>query len=227
MSTQHPNEGAGDAAEGTSRPPRRGDAGSPVGSTLSIVLALLAVVVGFVILRSIRDDGGGGGAVVSDSTTTTIDLLATTTTAPASTTTVVVDTFGPATVVVANANRVNGSATQMTKTLQAAGFTMGEPTNATGGKLEVTQLYYVDTDPNALAVAETVARKMGLTAANIAPLVPPAPVEEGTVGTAGVLVMLGNDKAGQSLEQMVAPTTSAQPNVTVPAVAATTTTLAG
>jgi hypothetical protein len=226
MSTQHPNDG-GEGTESTTRSPRRGDAGSPVGSTLSIVLAVLAVIVGFVILRSIRSDDDSGAADLPDVTTTTVDLAATTTTLPIPTTTVLTDALGPATVIVANANRVDGSARQMTTTLQGAGFTLAEPVNGTGGKLDVTQIYYVDTDPNALAVAETVARKMGLTAANIAPLVPPPPVATGTIGTAGVLVMLGNDKAGQSLEQMVGTTTIPQSNVTVPAVAGTTTTAPG
>ncbi len=38
------------------RSPRVGDCGSPVGSTLSIVLAVIAVVAGFLILRAITDD---------------------------------------------------------------------------------------------------------------------------------------------------------------------------
>ena len=41
--------------------PRVGDGGSPVGSTLSIVLAVVAVVAGFLILRAITDDDDGGG----------------------------------------------------------------------------------------------------------------------------------------------------------------------
>ena len=44
------------------RPPRVGDAGSPVGSTLSIVLAVIAVVAGFLILRAITDDDDDGDA---------------------------------------------------------------------------------------------------------------------------------------------------------------------
>ena len=43
---------------------RVGDSGSPVGSTLSIVLAVVAVIAGFLILRAITDDDDGGATDV-------------------------------------------------------------------------------------------------------------------------------------------------------------------
>ena len=43
--------------EQPSRPPRRSGSGaSPMGSTLAIVIAIAAVVVGFLILKNIRSD---------------------------------------------------------------------------------------------------------------------------------------------------------------------------
>ena len=58
-------EGRGREPERGSRgPPRVGDSGSPVGSTLSIVLAVVAVVAGFLILRAIFDDDDGGATGV-------------------------------------------------------------------------------------------------------------------------------------------------------------------
>ena len=47
---------------GSRRSQRVGDSGSPVGSTLSIVLAVVAVIAGFLILRAITDDDDDGGA---------------------------------------------------------------------------------------------------------------------------------------------------------------------
>ena len=47
------------------RSPRQGPGNSPVGSTLSIVLAVIAVVAGFLILRNITDDGGADSATGS------------------------------------------------------------------------------------------------------------------------------------------------------------------
>ena len=50
------------SGSGGGRSARQGSGNSPVGSTLSIVLAVVAVVAGFLILRNITDDGGSGSA---------------------------------------------------------------------------------------------------------------------------------------------------------------------
>ena len=75
------------------RSPRQGVGGSPVGSTLSIVLAVVAVLVGFLILRdltgedSIAGSSDPGSLDAGGATTTTFDPGVTTTLAPAATTT--------------------------------------------------------------------------------------------------------------------------------------------
>lgn len=184
------------------RSPRQGLGGSPVGSTLSIVLAVVAVIVGFLILNNITDDGGSssssdGGSSVNV-TTTTIDTGLTTTTAASTTTTSLV-TEG-ATVIVANASGVGGSAGRMTDTLALAGFTMGDPTNATSGQLEDSIVYY---DPGIAAaqdVADSVAIVMG--GMSVEPVPTPPPVDGGSLGDAGVLVMLGTNQADKTLEEM-------------------------
>ena len=56
MSTDVP-EGAGPGPVG--RRPRAGDGGAPASGALAIVLAIVAVVAGFLILRSINDDDDG------------------------------------------------------------------------------------------------------------------------------------------------------------------------
>jgi len=183
------------------RSPRQGLGGSPVGSTLSIVLAVVAVIVGFLILNNITGGGSGdasGGSAAPDVTLTPTDTGLTTTTVPAATTTVLV-TQG-ATVVVANASGVGGSAGRMTDTLSIPGFTMGDPTNATGGQVEESIVYY---DPGIAAaqdVANSVAAVMGGLVVETVPS--PPPVEGGSLGDAGVLVLLGTNQADKTLEEM-------------------------
>ncbi len=56
--------------EQPSRPPKRSGSGaSPMGSTLAIVIAIAAVVVGFLILKNIRSDDGGTAATTLPATT--------------------------------------------------------------------------------------------------------------------------------------------------------------
>ena len=200
----------------TRRTPRQGAGGSPVGSTLSIVLAIVAVVAGFLILRNITDDGtaasGPGVDVPSgDATATTvlgdtdgdgvadIDVIVTTTTT--TTTTVPLVTTG-ATVIVANANSVGGSAGAMTTALEFAGFTLTDPTNATGPDVADSVVYFDPGVAGAIDVANSVARVMG--GLSVLELQTPAPTESGSANGAGVLVLLGDNEAGQTLEDLQA-----------------------
>lgn len=200
MSNDEPTTGQGS----TRRPARQGAGGNPVGSTLSIVLAVVAVVAGFLILRNITDDGGSGssGAVDNgseevDDVTSTSNLLPTTT-AVTTTTVFQVVTEG-ATVVVANANTVGGSAGRMSDTLELAGFTMGEPTNATE-ELEASIVYYDPAAASAQVVAESVAYTMGDVESAEVPN--PIPTADGTMGDGQVLVMLGSNEADKTLDEM-------------------------
>ncbi len=60
MSNEEGVTGSGVGA--TRRSPRQGVGGSPVGSTLSIVLAVVAVIAGFLILRNLTaDDSSSAG----------------------------------------------------------------------------------------------------------------------------------------------------------------------
>ena len=112
----------------------------------------MAVVAGFLILRSINDDddGDAGEAPTGDRST---DGSAAVTTdrrrhdgcrarrRPPQPPLV----LDPAvTVVVANASNVNGSAAQMSRALGVVGYTMGEPTNkaASVGQLDATVVYF-------------------------------------------------------------------------------------
>jgi len=214
----------GEPERGTRRSSRVGDSGSPVGSTLSIVLAVIAVIAGFLILRAITDDddGDAGGIGTEDTgstpgTATGAGDGATTTSAATSTTQAEVRTG--AVVVVANASGVQGSATAMSTALEGAGYTMGEPGNTNGGQLSASVVYYVAGDTAAQAVANTVAKDMGGISVEEMPTPPPF---DGELGGATVLVMVGTDTAGKTLADL-APQTA----VSAPAPAGGTTTTTG
>jgi hypothetical protein len=216
--------GVGANAE-RARSTRVGDSGSPVGSPLTIVLALIAVLVGFLILRSIDDSDAGGieqpdGATTQPTTATTAAGATTAPTAAPATTTANRVTEG-ATVIVANASAAGGEAQNMQDALEEAGYTVtAEATSDSNAEpLEESVVYYTEGVPAIQAVAESVARDMGGLA--VQPMPSPIPVEGGSIGTATVLVMLGNDTAGESLEDLGG---AAAVNVQAPAPAGATTT---
>ncbi|MFN3256841.1 MAG: LytR C-terminal domain-containing protein [Ilumatobacter sp.] len=215
------------AAVASRRVPRQGVGGSPIGSTLSIVLALVAVVAGFLILQNITDEGGTAAVpetgtditatTLPDGTATTLPSDASTTT----TTTTIPRITDGATVGVANANTVGGSAGQMTRTLEIAGYAVTDPVNATGPNVDDSIVYYDATVAAAQDVANSVANDLGGLAVLPAPT--PVPTESATLGGAGVLVMLGNNEAGKSLEELapVADAADAASTVEAPPVAGT------
>lgn len=232
-----------DVPDGSGPIPRRttrvGDGGAPVSGALAMVLAAIALVAGFFILRSISDGGeqsldlpGTGGSVEApdgadpdsadpDATTTTAVSATTTTTEPPLVT-------SGASVIVANANGLGGTAGNMTRTLEAVGFQMVDPTDAssTVGTLEATVIYYASDIAGSQEVADSVNRVMGGDL-QVSALQGTPPTADGSMGGAGVLVMLGTDKANQTLDEMN-PDRVANPEVTNPPVAGeTTTTTAG
>ena len=126
------------------------------------MLAVVAVVAGFLILRNITDDDDGSsddGGITADSTVpdtidNTIADTTTTTTEPP------LVTVG-ASVVVANASGVPGSAGRMSTELAGAGFEMAEATNATSSGLEESIVYYDPSVTAAIDVAGSVATRDG------------------------------------------------------------------
>lgn len=209
MTNEDPNAPIG--ANPPRRSPRQGIGGSPVGSTLSIVLAVVAVVAGFLILRNITsNDGGssdGGNAVESTVANTVDDTVAdqtTTTTEPP------LVTEG-ATVLVANASGVPQSAGAMTTELAAVGFTMADATNASSSGLVASVVYFDPSIAAAEAVAGSVARVMGGLA--VEPVGTPVPVEGASLNGAGVLVMLGTNEAGKTVAQLAPAENVAAPDV--------------
>ena len=199
----------------TSRRPatKGGNTGAPMGSTISIIVAAVAVVVGFLILKNIQDDGGNkvtsktptvtDASGTTSSTSTTGVSVSSTSTPP--TGTIPLSTTG-ATVIVANSSKINGSAGRFSDALGKL-FTMGSPTNGvnTEAELDVSKVYYVP-GPAAEAVARSVAQVMGGVAVETMPT--PVNTKEGQLGDATVLVMLGKDKADRPLDAFSPATTT-------------------
>lgn len=194
---------------GSRRTPRQGVGGSPVGSGLTIALAAVALVAGFFILRDLNDDAGsssggistpGGDAVVDADGSPVISVGVTTTLEPVPVATDPPRVTTGATVIVANANTVGGSAGQMTASLEFEGYTLGAPVNASGANIGESVVYYAESVAGAQAVAESVARDLG--GVDVLTLPTPPPVADGNVGDAGVVVLLGDAQAGQTISDL-------------------------
>ncbi len=207
------NEESAAAYAATRRTPRQGASPSPVGSTLSIVLALIAVVAGFLILQDLTDDGGSAGVAspgagvdpgTDDATATTLpdpEVSLPTASTTTTTTTVPLVTTG-ATVLVANANTVGGSAGAMSRTLELEGFEVAEPVNATGPNLQDSIVHFDPTVAGALDVANSVAFVLG--GLEVSEVPTPVPVEGGELDGAGVLLLLGDNEAGRTAAELQA-----------------------
>jgi hypothetical protein len=177
-----------DANESTGRSGRSGANGVSVSTTLSVI----AVLLGFLILRDVNRDRDDVSAPITTEATI-VDPSGEVTVAPTETTTLPRTGFK---ILVANASGVTGSAGQMSTALQSEQFIVSQPVNAdvTYGKQSVTVVFYV---PGYEAGATAVAEILG--GIQIQPVATPAPVEGGSLGEAQVLVMLGTDLAGKLL----------------------------
>ena len=90
----------------------------------------------------------------------------------------------------------------MQDALEEAGYTVtAEATSDINAEpLEESIVFYTDGVPAIQAVAQSVARDMG--GLTVQPMPGSIPVEGGSIGTATVLVMLGTDTAGESLDDL-------------------------
>ena len=201
MSMDEPDTSSG-------RRPRAGESGAPVGSILSVILAVVAVAVGLFILREIQDDGAGGITAPdpgpstpsnsSDPSGSTlpggVPLHPDQSTPPADP----INVRKGATVVVANANTTGGSAGQMSAQLREAGFTLATPVDAVGEEkqLDTSKVYFERGNADAEAVARTAARLLG--GVEVARMPRRVPVQGGEID-GEVLVMLGVSESGKDL----------------------------
>ena len=102
------------------------------------------------------------------------------------------------TVIVANGNADNGSAGRMTDALRLAGFSTGEAVNSQD-KVADSIVYYSD-DDGSQEVAVNVAVALG--GVDVKSLPDPAPTDSGTVDGGGVLLLLGQNQADKTLEEL-------------------------
>ncbi|MEO8364460.1 MAG: LytR C-terminal domain-containing protein [Ilumatobacteraceae bacterium] len=176
---------------------------SSVNSTMSIVIAAVALLLGFVILRDIQSNSDSSSGDPNTTETTVGDTVPTDAT---TTTTILLTAFK---VQVANASKVAGSAGQLTVELQGRGYIVQPALNASDitPKQTTTVVYFL---PGSEAAAAAVATELGGVAT--APMPTPVPTETGQLGEASVLILLGTDLAGKPLSSSVP--TSAPPVTT-------------
>jgi hypothetical protein len=182
--------------------------GSSINSTMSIVVAVVAVLLGFLILRDIR--GGSTTAPATNDGATTDTVV--TDTIPVETTVAVTIPKVSFKVQVANASKVSGSAGDLTIALQSRLYVVLPAVNASDitPKQTVTIVYYL---PGSESQAALVAAELGGVATAIMPA--PIPVVGGKLGEASVLILLGTDIAGKPLASPV-PTVPVAPAVVDP-----------
>ncbi len=187
---------------------RRSSSGATnINSTLSIIIAVLAVLLGFFILRDIRNDQTGGSTLTV--TEETIDPTQTTLAEVPVETTLVKTAFK---VQITNASGMSGTAGQLTTELQGRGYIVQQANNKSEitPKQTKTVVYYL---LGSEAGAAAIANELG--GVGIAAMPAPIPTESGKLGEASVLVLLGSDIAGKPLGSGAA--------IVVPTVAPTTT----
>jgi len=196
------------------RPPRLGESGAPVTTVTLLVLAAVAVIIGFVILRSVSRTSEPGTSSdtqleAGDSSPSTLDTsppsTASSTTSSSSTTSTTTTTTPPArktdtTIVVANASGVDGSATAMAGDLTADGYLVAPVANAPGQRIERSIIYYLDSDPAASGVAALLAAQ--IPTAQTLPM-PARPPLDRPLGDATVALLLGRDAAGPPLAELI------------------------
>ena len=102
------------------------------------------------------------------------------------------------TVIVANGNADNGSAGRMTDALRLAGFSTGEAVNSED-KVADSIVYYSGAD-GSQDVAVNVAVALG--GVDVESLPDPAPTESGSLDDGGVLLLLGQNQADKTLEEL-------------------------
>ncbi len=214
----------------TPRPPGAGGPRSPRSASpaLAVVFAIVAALLGFVILHAIDDKDSGvstGGNGGGKSTTTSSSLPTETTPPPTTVPPVDKSAF---TIVVANASGVKGSAKGLSDQLNTAGYQTLTPTNAVDSTPRATTVvyYYQGADVQ----GKDVSSWLGL--GGLAQELPTDPSQlpvkaeslTGSPRNASVLILLGTDLSGKTIPTTTvaaatAPAASvgASPNASTPA----------
>ena len=220
MSMQDPNRPA------RPRPGQSAPASRPATPIIAVVIAAVAGLIGLIVLRDVKSDAGNTNSDTTEITDTTEPTDDTTFTddssVPDVTLPVLVRTG--AIVVVSNASGKKGAAGALTDELKARGYDAGKAFTANSGTLnDTTQVLVAPGDEAALAVAKSVRAEMGLDGMP-GPLDESAPVKQSDVSGATILILLGLDKAGQSLLPLAGDAGVPNTEVSITAAAETITT---
>ncbi len=175
--------------------PRRGrpvGAGQSFNSTLSIVVAVVAVLIGYLILNDLSGDSSSSGPKPGSTTTTTAAGATTTSTTIPSTTGFKVQ--------VANASGIAQSAAKLGQQLAGRGYIVQPAKNSSDAtpKQTVTKVLYI---AGAEAQAQAISAVLG--GKPIEPMPAVIPTDDGSIGEASVLIMLGTDLANKQLPTTV------------------------
>jgi hypothetical protein len=158
-------------------------------------VAVVALLLGFLILGDIRGDNlANGNNGSKNPTATTPDGGTTDPNSPSTTAPFNIMGFK---IQVANASGLAGSAGNMTERLQALGYVVPEAKNVAPGtaKRVKTGVYYtVGCEANAQNVAAVLGGKV-----DVGPMPNPVPLEDGSLGEACVLILLGTDLSNKPL----------------------------
>lgn len=163
----------------------------PNTGTMGAVVAVVALVLGFLILRDVRNDGGYVADPGKTDTTVPSDPNNTApTTAPPF-------NRGSFKIQVANASGIAGSAGAMTTNLQAVNYVVQPALNVAPGtpKRQRTGVFYLAGCEQ--AAADVVSVLGGNVDTGAMPS--PVPLETGTLGEACVLVLIGTDLSNKPL----------------------------
>jgi hypothetical protein len=184
---------------------------SPTNGTLGAAVAVVALILGFLILRDVRADGGNSGPVTTAASSVTdpsgnVD--------PNATTTTVAFAINGFKIQVANASGLAGSAGDLTTKLQQYGFVVQPGKNVAAGtaKRQITGVFY-------LAGCETASQKVAEVLGGkveVAAMPSPVPLETASLGEACVLILLGTDISNKPLQGVVGAGSGAAATTSVP-----------
>ncbi|MEY3557577.1 MAG: hypothetical protein RL374_283 [Actinomycetota bacterium] len=191
---------------------RRPSLSSSSTGTLGAAVAVVALVLGFIILNDVRGDGGAATGPVG-----TADPNATlapgATIDPAAPTTVPTFSINAFKIQVTNASGVGLSGLDLTTKLQDQGYVVQPATNLAPGaaKRTKTGVFYL---AGCEAASQNVAAVLG-GKVEVAAMPSPIPTETGSVGEACILILLGTDLAYKPLAGVVGAGSGAAATTTV------------
>lgn len=167
---------------------------SPSTGTLGVAVAVVALLLGFLILRDVRASGNTNSAVPTSGAPSgdgSVDP------GTAVSTTLPVFDINGFKIQVANASGLAGSAGVMTSNLQDQNYKVLPAKNVAAGtaKRKTTGVFYL---AGCEAAAQNVAAVLG-GAVEVGVMPVPVPLEDGTLGDACILILLGTDLSGKPL----------------------------